>query len=85
MGVASLVLGIASIFLAIFPVLYGHLGALIVGVIGIIIGSIAKKNKVSYGSAGFVLSVIGTTLTALFFVACGLLVGAAGNFLNSLR
>jgi hypothetical protein len=71
--------------LAIFPVLWGYVGTLIIGIAGIIVGSIAKKNNENLAAAGFVLSLIGTTLAGLFFLACGVLIGAAGNFLNSLR
>lgn len=78
MGVASLILGIISIILGIFGSAWGWLG-ITVGVLGIIFGAVGKKNpeKAGVAKAGLVLSIIGTVLSALLYIACIACVGAA--------
>ncbi len=69
MGVASLVLGIISVVFAVIPGLPDWL-AVILGVIGIILGALGKKKGQKNATAGLVLSIIGTALGALFYIAC---------------
>lgn len=79
MAVASLVLGIISLVIALFFGGIQWVGA-IVGLIGIILGSQARKLGIKRGiaNAGFVCSIIGFILSILFFVVCVLIIGAAG-------
>lgn len=82
MGVASLVLGIISIVLAIFTGIFGGWIACILGIIGIILGAVARKNNIEdkMAKAGFVCSIVGTILSILFYVACIACVSTAGLF-----
>ncbi|GFO84244.1 MULTISPECIES: hypothetical protein [Anaerostipes] len=75
MGVASLVLGIISIVLGVFG--FGVPVGAILGIVGTVLGSMAKKNDPanSLAKSGFVCSVVGTAISLAFFVAC---VGCAG-------
>ena len=78
MGVASLVLGIISLVWALLAAVFGGtwISALI-GVIGIILGAVAKKQAPSgVATAGLVLSIIGTILSLLFVIACVACAGA---------
>jgi hypothetical protein len=84
MGVASLVLGIIAVVFSIIPILFGYWGPVILGVIGIILGAMAKKNNAKCATAGLVLSIIGTSLAGLMLIACGLCVAAADSAINSL-
>jgi hypothetical protein len=80
MGVASLVLGIISLVWALLAALFGGtwISALI-GVIGIILGAVAKKQAPSgVATAGLVLSIIATILSLIFWIACAACIGAAG-------
>lgn len=78
LAIASLVLGIVSIVFS-FIGLSIPLG-LIVGIVGIILGVMArKKNPCGMATAGLVLSIIGTILCALMFIACAACVGAIGS------
>jgi len=79
MSVAALVLGICSaafslFWAAVFPV---NLLFLACGIVGIVLAALGrKKSKECYGkasgieTAGLVLSIIGTSLSALFIVSC---------------
>ena len=64
MGIASLVLGIISILLSFSGFAWF---AICLGTVGIVLGALARKR---YGggmaTAGFVLSIIGTSLTLLW-------------------
>lgn len=78
MAVASLVLGIISVIFGVFLSSFaGWLGA-IIGIIGIILGAVAKKKPESSGvaTAGLVLSIIGTILSLLLYIACLACVGS---------
>lgn len=78
LAIASLVLGIVSIVFS-FIGLSIPLG-LIVGIVGIILSVMArKKNPCGMATAGLVLSIIGTILCALMFIACAACVGAIGS------
>lgn len=77
MAAASLVLGIISIVTGLFSAgSLGWLGA-IMGIIGIILGSQARKVPAQAGlaTAGFVCSIIGTILCLLMYIACIACVG----------
>lgn len=83
MGVASLILGIISVILALFFSGFGWLAS-ILGLIGIILGAVARKNaKSGVATAGLVLSIIGLVLGLLLYIACvacvGGILGAAGS------
>ena len=80
MGVASLVLGIIAVVFSIIPILFGYWGPIILGVVGIILGAIAKKNNAKCATAGLVLSIIGTSLAGLMLIACA----AADSAIRSL-
>ena len=73
MGIAALVLGIISVVLGFFGV-YGWLGA-ILGIVGIVLGALGKKNNAKCAAAGLVLSIIGTALSLILFIACVACVG----------
>ena len=76
MGVASLVLGIIALVWSLFG---GTFLSALVGIIGIILGAVAKKQAPSgVATAGLVLSVIATVLSLIFWIACAACIGAAG-------
>lgn len=76
MGVASLVLGIIALVWSLFG---GTFLSALVGIIGIILGAVAKKQAPSgVATAGLVLSVIATVLSLIFWIACAGCIGAAG-------
>ena len=76
-AIASLVLGIVSIVFTFIGLSW--LG-LILGIVGIILAVNAKKkNPSGMATAGLVLSIIGTVLCALMFIACIALVGIGVN------
>lgn len=76
-AIAALVLGIVSIVFSFIALSW--LG-LILGIVGIILAVNAKKkNPSGMATAGLVLSIIGTVLCALIFVACIALVGIGVN------
>lgn len=78
-GVASLVLGIISVVLALLFSGFGWLAG-ILGLIGIILGSSArKKGQGGVATAGLVLSIIGMVLGLLMYVACAALVGGLAS------
>ena len=77
MGVASLVLGIISLLIAIFTVgVYGWVAG-IIGIIGIILGALGRKNEKGRGlaTAGLVCSIIGLVLCLILYIACAACVG----------
>lgn len=79
MGVASLVLGIISIALNFiglgFPI------GTVLGLIGIVLGALARKADPSNGLAtgGMVCSIIGTVLSVLFIVLCASCIGGLAS------
>lgn len=79
MGIASLVLGIISVVWSCFG---GTWLSAIVGIVGIILGAVGKKNAAKCSAAGLVLSIIGSVLGLLLYIACvacaGAVAGAAG-------
>lgn len=77
MGVASLVLGIIAVVIGLFSAgSLGWLGA-VLAIVGIILGSLGKKNPDSQGiaKAGLVLSIIGLILSLLLYIACAACIG----------
>jgi len=77
-AVASLVLGIISLFFIFFGT-YSFIG-MILAVIGLVLGSNAKKEAPSgMATAGFVLSVISLALCALSFIACAICIGSLAS------
>ncbi|GEM_PF-2732983 len=71
MGIASLVLGIISI-LAVFIRLSPLVG-LVLGIVGVVLGAMARKeSQTGIATGGFVCSIIGIVINAIFFV-CALM------------
>ena len=75
MGIVSLILGILATVFGIFCLVpgisyYGWIG-IVLGVAGIVLAALAnKKEKKGINTAGLVLSIIGTVLCAILFIAC---------------
>ena len=71
MAVASLVLGILAIVFSFAGVGVQWIGG-IIGIVGIILGVVAKKDpeKKGMATAGLVCSIIGTVLCILIYIAC---------------
>ncbi len=82
MAIASLVLGIVSLVFA-FTGPLSIIGA-IVGIIGIVLGALSRKKLKKAGqptgmaTGGLVMSIIGTILCLIFWVACIVCAGAMG-------
>jgi hypothetical protein len=78
-------LAITSLVLGIVAIVFSFIGlsipfGLIIGIVGIILGVMAKKkNPCGMATAGLVLSIIGTVLCAIVFIACMACVGAIGS------
>lgn len=79
MGVASLVLGIISLVCAFVLAGFQWVGA-IVGLIGIVLGALGRKDPEKKGIAtgGLVCSIIGFIFCILLYVAC---VGCASSLI----
>lgn len=78
LAIASLVSGIVSIVFSFIGLSIPF--GLIIGIVGIILGVMAKKkNPCGMATAGLVLSIIGTVLCAIVFIACMACVGAIGS------
>ena len=74
MAVASLVLGICAL---VFPFIgFGWLSVL-VGIVGIILGAMARKKETGKGmaTAGLVMSMIAVVLGLIMWIACAACVG----------
>ena len=78
---ASLVLGIISLVCLVINWMYLSLVSIILGIIGLVLASSAKKegNKSGIRTAGFVTSLIGLILGVLCFVACSCIVAVSGT------
>lgn len=80
-SIAGLVLGIVSSVLAWFYLV--NIAALVCGIVGIILAVKGKKMAVEasaptgFGTAGLVLSIIGTCLAGVGFFSCTLCVACA--------
>lgn len=83
-AIAALVLGICSLVCCWEG--YGALIGLACGVVGMIMASQAKKkgNESTMRKLGFVFSLIGIILSAIFFVACGICTACASAAVGSL-
>lgn len=78
LAVASLVLGIVAIVFSFIGLSIPF--GLIIGIVGIVLGVMAKKkNPSGMATAGLVLSIIGTILCAIIFIACAACMGAIGS------
>ena len=89
-SITALVLGICSAFFSLFIPFPLSLLVLACGVVGIVLGIMGRKKSIAcYGrpsgmaTAGFVLAVIGTALSALFIISCLACMACAGNALGS--
>lgn len=84
MAVASMVLGILALVFAIVGGGVSWLG-IVIGIIGIILAAVARKNGPSgMATAGLVMSIIGTSLALVFWLACIACVAGAESALDSL-
>lgn len=84
MGVASMVLGIVALAFAVFGGAASWLGV-IIGIVGIILAAIAKKNAPSgVATAGLVMSIIAAALGLVFWLACAACVAGTGAAIESL-
>ena len=79
-AIASLVLGIISIVCIVANWMYFSIVSIILGIIGLVLASSAKKkgNKSGVRTGGFVTSLIGLILGVVCFVACACVFVAAG-------
>ncbi len=80
MGIASLVLGLVSLVIAVFFSYAGWL-ATVLGIIGIILGAIGSKSEAKLSTGGLVCSIIGAALGLLMYIACVGCVGSLGGLL----
>ena len=79
-GIAALVLGIISLLLAVFSGGFAWVGT-ILGIIGIVLAVKGRKDpeQRSMATAGLVLSIIGTVLSLVVFIACAACIGALSS------
>jgi hypothetical protein len=78
MGVAGLILGILSLIGAWIPIV-NVFPMWLLGVVGIILSAIARKRgEGGVATAGLVLSIIGTILALIGWIACIICAGALG-------
>ena len=78
MAVASLVLGICAL---VFPFIgLGWLSVLI-GIVGVILGALGRKNPTSHGmaTAGMVMSIIAVALGLAMWIACAACLGSIAS------
>lgn len=85
MGIASLILGIVSVIIAVFFSTWGWV-AIIAGIVGIILAALAKKKgEGGMATAGLVLSIIGAALGLIFYLACVACIAAAGTIIDNVN
>ncbi|NLV51398.1 MAG: zinc-ribbon domain-containing protein [Clostridiales bacterium] len=85
-AIVSLVLGALSVCWAWWG--YAAIVGIVLGIVGIVMSINAKKQMEAAGSTecknlmvwGMILSIVGIVIGAIFFIACGILVGALGAF-----
>ena len=83
MGIASLVLGIVSLVIAVFIPSIGWAG-IIVGIVGIVLAILAKKKgEAGVATAGLVCSIIGAALSLIMYIACIACVAGVKNAVDS--
>jgi hypothetical protein len=79
MAVAGLILGILSLVGGVIPGV-NVFPLWLLGIVGIVLSSVArKKEKSGVATAGLVLSIIGTILALIGWIACAICVGAAAG------
>lgn len=78
MSVASLVLGICAL---VFPFIGLGWLSVIIGVVGIVLGALAKKNPEKQGmaTAGIVMSIIAVALGLIMWIACAACIGGIAS------
>ena len=78
MGVASLVLGIISLVIAVFTGPAGWIGS-ICGIVAIVLGAIAKKDEAQKGkaTAGLICGIIALAWGIIATITCVACLGAA--------
>ncbi len=78
MAVASLVLGICAL---VFPFIGLGWLSVIIGVVGIVLGALAKKNSEKQGlaTAGIVMSIIAVALGLIMWIACAACIGGLAS------
>jgi hypothetical protein len=79
MGIAALVCGIVSAVLAFSY--FGAIVGFVLGIIAIVLGILGRK-KIQWkglATAGLVLGIIGTVLSAVLFMTCVACAGALGR------
>ena len=87
LSIAGLVLGIVAVVLAWFYMI--NIAALVCGIAGIVCAAMGKKKAraagapTGMGTAGLVVSIIGTVLAGIGFLTCTLCVICAGNAINA--
>ena len=79
-AVASLVLGILSLVLAVFGFGFRWM-SIVLGLLGIIFGALGRKcvEKKGMATAGLVMSIIGALIGILLYVACASLASSIGD------
>ncbi len=88
LSIAALVLGIVSAVLAWFYLI--NIAALVCGIIGIVCAAKGRKMALAasaptgIGTAGLVLSIIGTCLAGIGFFSCTLCVLCAGGVASAI-
>ena len=84
MAVASLVLGIIALILSFIPGI--NIWAIIIGLVGLILGALGMKNPAKKGmaTAGLVMSIIAVALSVIVWIACIACVSAASADLAAL-
>lgn len=79
MGIAALVLGIASVLCGLLGAALAWAG-IVLGVAGIVLGALARREYSNgMATAGFVLSIIGTSLSVLYLIAVAAIVALIGK------
>jgi len=79
MGIAAFVLGITSILCGLLGAALAWAG-IVFGVVGIVLGTLARREYSNgMATAGFVLSIIGTSLSLLYLIAAAVIVALIGK------
>ncbi len=79
MAIAALVLGIVSLVFSFVPGFWWL--SMVIGIVGIILGALAKKNPSAnqgMATAGLVMSIIGVALGLIFWIACYACIACSG-------
>lgn len=83
MAIASLVLGICAL---VFPFIGLGWLSMLIGIVGIILGALGKKNieKQGMATAGIVMSIIAIALGLISWIACAACVGGLAGIGSNL-